>query len=442
MEEKKRIYSGKKYHQEHSTVKWLYSFKYPGQKSFWARTEESPEEYKKRTMPQDLNSKEPSMDDEVFILHKGVRYTELDLDKIRDQLYENYIPKNNHENDINFNPRDSLTADELDELSEWKIKIKASSWKSRQRSLRKKNKLDQYKIDSLNKLGMVWDPKEDEWEKKYLVFRKNGFCDEIELWINEQRALNESNELSNENLYRLEAVDFPFNPSPDESFPFTLNSLDNLNEKLRKKKRRLELKLIKNPPKKLSSKQKKIIVSEKERKQQQQQQKPVNSFYTKLYMVNGKTNSKVQNLSFKEAKIVIKKIESGLSIYNRPTKEYLDNVVKNKTLGHFTKSFVKDFYDNLKPDLSKKERYDEISVFSEAHVNIETRIYACKTLLNYYEFIADKKMKTFKPLDCLISNYEKEKDVKELSQLKIYIEKYPMLFELYNYKINKILSKV
>ena len=152
------------------------------------------------------------------------------------------------------------------------------------------------------------------------------------------------------------------------------------------------MKLIKNPPKKLSSKQKKIIGSEKERKQQQQQQqKPVNSFYTKLYMVNGKTNSKVQNLSFKEAKIVIKKIESGLSIYNKPTKEYLDNVLNNRTLEHFTRSFVKDFYDNLKPDLSKKERYDEISVFSEAHVNIETRIYACKTLLNYYKFIADKK---------------------------------------------------
>ena len=61
-------------------------------------------------------------------------------------------------------------------------------------------------------------------------------------------------------------VDFPFNPSPDESFPFTFNSLDNLDDKLRKKKRRLELKLIKNPPKKLSSKQKKIIGSEKERK--------------------------------------------------------------------------------------------------------------------------------------------------------------------------------
>ena len=56
-----------------------------------------------------------------------------------------------------------------------------------------------------------------------------------------------------------------------------------------------------------------------------------------------KLTVRFRNLVYKEAKIVIKKIESGLSIYNRPTKEYLDNVVKNKTLGHFTKSFVKDF---------------------------------------------------------------------------------------------------
>ena len=82
-------------------------------------------------------------------------------------------------------------------------------------------------------------------------------------------------------------------------------------------------------------------------------------------------------------------------------------------MGILPNLLLRTFYDNLNPDLSKKERYDEISVFSEAHVNIETRIYACKTLLNYYEFIADKKMKTFKPLYALISNYEKEKDVKE-----------------------------
>ena len=442
MEEKKRIYSGKKYHQEHSTVKWLYSFKYPGQKSFWARTEESPKEYKKRTMPQDLNSKEPSVDDEVFILHKGARYIELDLNKIRDQLHENYIPKNNHENDINFNPRDSLTADELDELSEWKIKIKASSWKSRQRNLRKKNKLDQYKIDSLNKLGMVWDPKEDEWEKKYLVFRKNGFCDEIELWINEQRALNKSNKLSNENLYRLEAVDFPFNTRSDESFPFTFNSLDNLDEKLRKKKRRLELKLIKNPPKKLSPKQKKIIGREKERKQQHQQQKPINSFHSELYMLNGKTEKHLQLLNFENVKKTISKIEKGVSVYDESRKEFLDEIVKNKALGYFTKSIVKSSYDDLEIYLSKDEKYKQISIFNTSKMDLKTREYSCNILLTYYRDISESKTKNFPPLDFLISFYKSQKNVDQLLRLKKFIQEYPMLFELYDYKINKILSKV
>ena len=41
-------------------------------------------------------------------------------------------------------------------------------------------------IDSLNKLEMVWNPKEDEWEKKYLSFRKKGFCYGLEIWIKEQ----------------------------------------------------------------------------------------------------------------------------------------------------------------------------------------------------------------------------------------------------------------
>ena len=53
MEEKKRIYSGKKYFDENyyrndKKGVWMYSFKYSGQKTFWARTEESEEGYKIR----------------------------------------------------------------------------------------------------------------------------------------------------------------------------------------------------------------------------------------------------------------------------------------------------------------------------------------------------------------------------------------------------------
>lgn len=94
--------------------------------------------------------------------------------------------KNNHENDINLNPLDGLTTDEL---SEWKIKIKASAWKSTQRNLMNKNKLNQYKIDSLNKLGMEWTPKSD----RALLWINSASS--ISLLVNPYRSVSKSSEL-------------------------------------------------------------------------------------------------------------------------------------------------------------------------------------------------------------------------------------------------------
>jgi hypothetical protein len=385
---------------------------------------------------------ESPKDNSIEISHKGKKYCEEDLNDIRLKISENYVPNNNYENDVAFKPEKDLSQEDLNELSDWRIKINASVWKSRQRSLRKKNKLDQYKIDSLNKLGMVWNPKEDIWEKKYLIYRKRGFCDEMEIWIKDQRDLFSNNKISKENLHRLEAINFPFQANQKEEFPFTYNSLYELEEKLRKKKRKLELKLINNPPKNLTQDQRVIIKNEKQNKNHKEDHKPRNSFYTKLYMVNGKTNGNIQGLNFEDAKKVIKEIEKGISIYNKPTKEYLDDVVKKKSLGHFTKSFVKTFYDDLGLDLTKREKYKEISIFNDAHVNTETRIYACIIMLNYFKFIAERKMKTFMPLDYLISYYKKEKNADELILLKKYVTQYPLLFELYNHEIEQILIKL
>ena len=100
-----------------------------------------------------------NMEDRVTITYKGEIYSEEDLDVLREILSENYVPKNNHSDDIIFDPNEELSEEKLKEITNWKIKLKASSWKSNQRTLRKKGKLDQYKIDSLNKLGMVWNPK-------------------------------------------------------------------------------------------------------------------------------------------------------------------------------------------------------------------------------------------------------------------------------------------
>jgi hypothetical protein len=113
-----------------------------------------------------------------YISHRGVKYYKKDLDNIYEKLNSNWNVKKFDA----FN----LSGDTREELESLTIRMKASSWKSRQRSLRKKGKLDQYKIESLNRLGMVWNPKEDDWEKSYLKFRRRGLCYDLELWIKEQ----------------------------------------------------------------------------------------------------------------------------------------------------------------------------------------------------------------------------------------------------------------
>jgi len=441
MEQKLRIYSGKKYYNENASKGgeygvWSYSYKYSGQKTFWARTDENPEDYDNRMKPK------KNMEDIVTISYKGEIYSEEDLDVLRNILCENYVPKNNHSADIIFDSKEELSDEKLKEITNWKIKLKASTWKSQQRTLRKKGKLDQYKIDSLNKLGMVWNPREDEWEKSYLMYRKTGLCDETESWVKEQRTLYSDNEIANDNLYRLEAVNFPFKPKKNEDFPFTFNTISVLQEKLRKKKRRIELKLINNPPKKLNEKQKEIIKKEKEIKNRRDLQKSTNSFYTKLHMINGRVERNLLKLNYPEIKNTIKQIEAGISIYYDAKKEYLDNAVKNKVLGHYTKSYVKTFYDDINIKIASNQKFNQISIFNSAKFDNEIRIYTCKILLNYFEPITDIKLKSFKPLGFLISHNKKEKNVDELLKLKKFINKYPLLFELYNDRIEKVLIKL
>lgn len=381
-------------------------------------------------------------DSVVTIKHKGKIYTKDDLDLIYDDVAENYVPINKHIDDVDYNPLEILSEKQLKDLNEWKIKIRASSWKSRQRSLRKQGKLDQDKIDTLNKLGMVWNPKEDEWEKQYLIYRKTGLCDEIEEWVIEQRQLFKSTKIYSENLYRLNAVNFPFKKVKGEHFGFTYNSISVLQEKMRKKVRRLELKLINNPPKKLTQKQKNIINKEKEVKKNKESNKSRNSFYTKLYMIKGRVERDLIKLNFIEIKNIIKQIECGKSVYYEANKEYLDNTIKNKVLGHFTKSIVKEFYSDLNIDMTAIEKFNQISIFNSTKVDLETRKYTCSILLKYFEQVADNKMKKFKPLDFLISYFKKEKNLLELLSLEKFINKYPLLFQLYNDKMKNILLKI
>ena len=219
-----------------------YIYKYPDNEISRIISSESPEKYERRITLAEIKRKVSKLS----IKYKGIEYDSDKISKMGEEIDEREKSKEEREKSKSNKVPDILVTQELSdevkkELNYWKTKNTASGWKSRQRSLREKGKLEQHKIDSLNKLGMLWNSKEDKWEKKYIRFRTHGLCNEIEIWVKKQRKLYENNELSNENLYRLQAANFPFTPLPNETFKFTRKSLWELVTKLDRKKARFEL---------------------------------------------------------------------------------------------------------------------------------------------------------------------------------------------------------
>ena len=117
---------------------------------------------------------------------------------------------------------------------------------------RRDGKLESYKIEALNRAGMTWNPTTDEWEHYYEMYKFRGLCLLNEDWVKEQRALYEKNELSNENLIRLEAVDFPFIADKNENFRLSSNHAYYMIKAMDDGNRTYEYQAIK--PKKVASK--------------------------------------------------------------------------------------------------------------------------------------------------------------------------------------------
>ena len=95
----------------------------------------------------------------VYITYKGTKYNEKDLDLISEEVYKkkdllNQKVSNSIANQ-EINSKNSFNETELNEIRNLKKKMEANSWVSRQRSLRRKGKLEQYKIEMLNSLGML-----------------------------------------------------------------------------------------------------------------------------------------------------------------------------------------------------------------------------------------------------------------------------------------------
>jgi len=389
-----------------------------------------------------------NIEDTITITYKGETYTEEDLDVIYEIVAENYHKnkKHNQKEVVNFEPEAILSEQKLKELSDWKTKMAASSWKSRQRSLRKKGRLEQYKIDSLNKLGMVWNPREDEWEKTYLLYRKFGLCDEIEEWVKEQRNLYKSKELPTENLHRLQAVNFPFEAKENEHFAFTFNSINKLKEKFWKKKRKIELRLINNPPDKLNRYQKLILKKAEQNKPEMETERhrKLARLAHKHHTLKYNFEKELLNLGYQEANEIIESIVKGKSMYYESYNLFFIEIFKSGIFKHQTNPYESSFRENQtnKTNLVNIRKYEELSNFNRAKIDPEIRKIACNYMLNYFEDIVDNNLKSFPALKYLISTYKKEKNIDQLLRLKKYIEQYPILNELYQDKIEQNLIKI
>ena len=395
---------------------------------------ESPEKYNKRKTLEEIKEKFAN----ISIKYKGVDYDLDKLNKMHDEISNIIKREKNELPDIEVDA--DLDEEQLKKINDWKTKMAANSWKSLQRSLRKKGKLEQYKIDSLNKLGMLWNPKEDEWEKKYLIFKDNGLCNEIELWVKKQRKLFQNNEILNENLFRLQALNFPFISSKNEEFRFTSNSIWELKNKLFAKQAKLELQEKKNRGVLEIKKKRKGKLSKKELLLKKSRSE-VNSFYNRKYHFCHWEF--VQKLSIEESVIKIAEIEKGNSLQRARLKEFYDKESnKYKSEGRKIPSFIRRSFSEINTvKLSANEKYIELSNFIGSKINPVIRKIACQQILKYISNRNLNNSQSFKEINYLISVYKKEKNVTELLKLKDFVEQYPLLIELYFEKINKILFK-
>lgn len=138
-------------------------------------------------------------------------------------------------NDIDFvwNTVTAMWEDRFRRLSEWRkihghcavpiAQGELGTWVSKQRQLRKRNKLSKEKIDALNSLGFTWSTAEAEWEYKFKRLcewtKERGHASvpfnegELGWWVNTQRQTKRKGKLHPSREARLQSLGFVWNPS-------------------------------------------------------------------------------------------------------------------------------------------------------------------------------------------------------------------------------------
>lgn len=443
----------RKYTGEKSDDWYYYEYHDSNGEKHIGSTSESPQKYNKRKLLEKIELEASK----ITIEFDGKKYNTNQLKKIYGDLPLTNPLESQWDLDIekfggDISNKQNLTEKEIEEIKNLKNKLDAGKWKSRMRSLRKKGKLEQNKIDALNKLGMIWYPvgrskSHDEWENNYISFKKYGLCYEIKNWVNEQRILHKKNSLSNENLYRLQAVNFPFNSEKKETYKLTRVSCWDLREKLEKKVTKYKSKRIKelsidkeiNKPSDNKTSRKKSSAKQKEKLSNIQKEQ---RFYENLNRFQHPAT--LNKLAEKDSLKILSQINEGFTLNELLEKKFIENECiklnkKNEKLPTYIK---KALQTKSKEIVGNDEIYSQFSDFNNSHINKSIRKKACEYMLKYIPTRTLKTGKTFKEINTLISIYKQERNLTELTFLKEMIFKYPMLEEFYGEKINSVLSKL
>ena len=112
---------------------------------------------------------------EDLIHYKDRSYTYDEIKKLYEARIQDYTENYLYEpiDSVGLKLNEEAIKFITDRKNKSELQKKAKRWLSRQRTLRRKGKLEQYRIDELNKLGMVWNPTKDLWEKD-LTMREAG----------------------------------------------------------------------------------------------------------------------------------------------------------------------------------------------------------------------------------------------------------------------------
>ena len=433
----------------------------------------------------------------------GNNYSYQDLKEMLKKRGMNYVKNNKEKKNItlleNYNKnfeKSNLSDEELKEFYKSKKKSKFNNWKTKLRNLRKKGKLEKSKIDQLNDLGMLWNPKNHSWEIMYEKFKNKFILDvikdsfeeyrnhwgvfkelnDLEVWKNEQRKLFKNGDLSKENSARLNFIKFPYDLENEEQQELSLhklillfNYLKELNKELGSGSdnrirfcNRYDLdKKYKNIESKIKVNESVVILKNK------LYGKFIDNIQKKKSIKSKQSNPKTSNNYNKKERKSIERLEN--KVFEKFKKE-IDNISKiyiptwndknihesNTTKEERLESIYYEKYTQ-KYDVLKKFLNNEVVYAEEVTRLIKTDLtfpydekikeYASKKMIYILtNFLIDKLnpnyKKSYKPITFLLKLYTNENNLVDLIKLNDLINKHQILFLIYGQKIKSIIKKV